>query len=552
MNEKELFEAIGEIDENTLSESDTVSKKTFRPKWLAATAAAAAICIAAVNIIPRFPVETAEDSAVQSTDGSNDHSPVQDTIVDTITDSPLTDAVVQDAPTDKADVMLLGEAVYPKMSAYPLEADYDNSNDYYYAMDKHQDILKAQANSGAEGYTEGYNELCAATMTEFLTTYDDKNIVYSPLNLYMSLGMLAEVTGGESRKQVLDVLGEGNNEVLREKVHSLWNSNYCNDGHYTSILSNSIWLSNRFGFNESTINTLAEKYYACSFSGEAGSDSFSEALRRWLNTSTGNLLKNESKKIQLSEDTAAALASTVNFYGQWDYKSGFNDKFTEPDIFTTASGEEITVDFMYKWQFYEPIFMGKNFTAVSSGIDSEEYNAGMWFILPNEGVSVDEVIASADMQTMICSDPNEIAYAEIYANNNNKPVGYYNPAGITTELKELHTYAPKFDITYQTDFIEKLTELGITNATDPEKSDFSPLTEETGLFLSKAEQAVRVAIDEKGVSAASFVVLEIPATGGYTEQPEVYNFILDRPFIFCITGNDNIPLFIGVVNNPTE
>jgi len=28
------------------------------------------------------------------------------------------------------------------------------------------------------------------------------------------------------------------------------------------------------------------------------------------------------------------------------------------------------------------------------------------------------------------------------------------------------------------------------------------------------------------------------------------NFVLDRPFVFVITGIDGLPLFVGTVNNP--
>ena len=32
-------------------------------------------------------------------------------------------------------------------------------------------------------------------------------------------------------------------------------------------------------------------------------------------------------------------------------------------------------------------------------------------------------------------------------------------------------------------------------------------------------------------------------------EEEVY-FTLDRPFLFCVTGAQNLPLFVGIVNQP--
>ena len=69
-----------------------------------------------------------------------------------------------------------------------------------------------------------------------------------------------------------------------------------------------------------------------------------------------------------------------------------------------------------------------------------------------------------------------------------------------------------------------------------------------GVFLSKAEHAARVAIDEEGVTAAAYTVM---MEAGAAEPPdEEIDFTLDRPFVFAITSQDGLPLFIGVVNTP--
>jgi serine protease inhibitor len=56
-----------------------------------------------------------------------------------------------------------------------------------------------------------------------------------------------------------------------------------------------------------------------------------------------------------------------------------------------------------------------------------------------------------------------------------------------------------------------------------------------------------VQIDEEGVKAAAYI--EFPGPTSPMPPEEIIDFILDRPFIFAIT-TDNIPLFMGTVNNP--
>ena len=79
-------------------------------------------------------------------------------------------------------------------------------------------------------------------------------------------------------------------------------------------------------------------------------------------------------------------------------------------------------------------------------------------------------------------------------------------------------------------------------------ADFSPLTDGTTVTLTRAEHAARVAIDEEGCTAASYVLLEMDGAGEL-EEKETIRLTLDRPFLFAVTEG-NLPVFVGIVNNP--
>ena len=85
---------------------------------------------------------------------------------------------------------------------------------------------------------------------------------------------------------------------------------------------------------------------------------------------------------------------------------------------------------------------------------------------------------------------------------------------------------------------------------DPAAADFTPLTDTEGAYLSRAEHTVRVAIDEDGVTAAAFTAM---MTAGAAMPPEEeMDFVLDRPFLFAITGQDDVILFMGVLERPWQ
>ena len=87
--------------------------------------------------------------------------------------------------------------------------------------------------------------------------------------MYLEIRDLKKSYGdGSSRAQVLDALGVADLETLRDKACRVWNANYSNDGAVTSILGNSVWLSEGIDYRPETLNTLAQSYYASSFQGD--------------------------------------------------------------------------------------------------------------------------------------------------------------------------------------------------------------------------------------------------------------------------------------------
>ena len=88
--------------------------------------------------------------------------------------------------------------------------------------------------------------------------------------------------------------------------------------------------------------------------------------------------------------------------------------------------------------------------------------------------------------------------------------------------------------------------MGITDLFQYGTADFSEAFEGP-VFMTAANQAVRVEIDEQGVKAAAYI--ELPGAGAAQPPEEIIDFVLDRPFLFIISDS-GIPLFAGTVNEP--
>lgn len=412
----------------------------------------------------------------------------------------------------------LAAPVYPDMPPYPSTGEaYDFLDPEAYRA--WQQAVRSQERDN--GYEEGLAPFLMASSQIFLADADGVNRVYSPLSLYMALAMLAESTGGDTRAQVLTLLGHDDIAALRSQASDLWNANYRNDVTMTRTLATSLWLNEDIRFRQATIDALAKHYYAASYRGRMGSMAFDRQLQAWLNSNTLGLLQEQTAQLHLPEDTAAAIASTVAFKARWGGE--FNEEKTTQDAFHAPDGD-VRCDFMHS-STRDCLYWGEQFQAVRLWF---EQDGCMWIILPDEGVSPDVLLSDNECLTLISGE------------------------GIPTcREMQINLSIPKFDVTSQLEMSAGLQQLGVTDAFSKDSADFSPLTgDELPVWLSRVQHDARVVIDEEGCEAAAYTLMLMVAGAAPPQQLEEIDFVADRPFLFVITGANDLPLFVGVVNHP--
>lgn len=422
----------------------------------------------------------------------------------------------------------LAQAVYPEMVPYPDEMGYVNDKGEFDSDAFHEDFTawresKYGRQNQYEGYREGLDGFFTASIREYLGDTEGQNRAYSPLNVFMALAMLAEITDGESRGQILELMGKSDIAELRQQAKAIWNANYCADGALTSVMGSSVWLNEDVSFVQETMDSLAENYYASSFRGTMGSLEFNKALQDWLNEQTGGLLKEQAEGVELSPETILALATTVYFKGRWSSEFNKNATTQEQFYLLNDAAESVTCDFMHKGGT-NTYYWGDKFSSVSLGFEG---GGSMKLILPDEGVSVDELLADDEAMRFMLSRE-----------------GWDNSKFLIVNMS-----VPKFDVVSDIDLADGLKSMGITDVFDPNVSNFTPMTADMdGIAVSQAKHAARVTIDEEGCTAAAYTVIAM--AGSAMPPDEEVDFILNRPFVFVLTSMDGLPLFTGVVNNP--
>ena len=521
MNQREFMEGVSEIDEELLERSErnkeavSATKKSgntgranrIRSWRRGGVIVAAALLLLCVTVIA----------------WKSYHKPDEEGMA----------GRTQAGETHVLNKYLIAAAKYPEALKQPISADFDLNGDGVITSDEDKAFMQADREWGQKKaelrYVDRYDhslgkakllEFNAKVMKQFLKENNHENRLYSPINIYMALGMLAETSEGNTRKQVLDLLGMEKVEDLRTQVKGLWLSVYKDDK-MKSVLAASVWLRDDITYNKATMDILAQEYYASSFAGKMGSEEYSKAFQSWLNEQTDGILKEQISGLKLDPQTVMALATTVCFSAKWSDE--FRKENTKQGMFHAAEGD-VQRDFMNDsrtgWYFW-----GDQFGAIRKEFDG--MYGFMLFILPDEGVSVYDLLA----------DEQVLEYLE-------KGFDYENKKGV-----RINASIPKFDVSSDSDLTEDLKKLGITDAFDENVADFSPVSEEIeNIWISKVQHGVRVIADEEGVKAAAYTA-ELAAGAARPPEEEI-DFVLDRPFLFVISMGDGTPMFVGIVENP--
>ena len=404
------------------------------------------------------------------------------------------------------------EAAYPVFPAEPVYEDYIDENGegdwdaYFAAQEAYREGLQAMG-KGERPDDGAVRRFADQTAAEIFTGRE--NTVYSPISLYVALGMLTELTDGETRQQVLDLLGAADTETLRQQINRLWISVY-QDGDAVCRLANAAFAREDADVKQA-VDALAEWYFASSYRVPMGTEEADEAIASWLNQQTGGLLSEETGNIHTERENLLRLYNTIY------YKAGWLDAFesgqTGTDTFTAADGSKQQTDFMH--QTDEGTYRkGEGYTAAPKSL---KYGR-MVFVLPEEGVTPESLLQRPGFLSELTGD--------------------YNRARVNWSV-------PRFDVKSSVDLVDALNALGVADAFEADKADFTPLTDNIA-YVSSVMQAARVKIDEEGVEAAAYTEIVVNDEAAPEPSP-VVEMNLNRPFAFVIFDGNDVPLFVGTV-----
>ncbi len=357
------------------------------------------------------------------------------------------------------------------------------------------------------------------------------NVFFSPYSISLALAMVYGGAGGDTEAQIAQSM---HYTLPQDQLHSAFNklalelgqrskaAGIPADKAFNLHVANAIWGQDGFPFLAGYLNLLAANYGAgmhlLNFSKDP--EAARQAINDWVSQQTEKRITDIIPQGAIDPLTRLVLSNAIYFKADW--ASEFDKSSTSNGPFNLLDGSQVTVPMMSQLAQFR--YMEEN------GLQALElpYAGGqlsMLILLPEKG------------------DFNDVQ-SSLNANTLDAVV-----SGL--QSKQVDLILPKFKFEYFLSLKESLMKMGMADAFDNTKADFSGMDGKQDLYISAALHKAFVSVDEAGTEAAAATIVIMRE--GMAGPVSPMEFKVDRPFFFLIRDNPTgTILFLGRVVNPGQ
>ena len=350
----------------------------------------------------------------------------------------------------------------------------------------------------------------------------DKNYMLSPISIKMALSIAANGAGGETRGEILKLLGISDLNSFNVLSKDLINR-YSQTENLRLSIANSIWINSdktpqKFS---SAYESKMKEFYSADVLTVNNSNAVGK-INSWVNEKTNG-------KISTITDNADFWASLINaIYFKAAWQKEFSKSATKRDEFTSQNGTKTQIDFMNKREWLSA-FVSKNVTAVELPYKNRF-----------EKISSDGSYLGSDVFSNL-----DVSMFLLMGDGLKNPEEKLNSLISSKSLSSTYTKlsVPKFKIEFSTSLNQILQNLGINSAFNSQKADFKNMFESGNMFITDTIHKTYISVDEEGTEAAAVTAISM---AGSALLPEPIEIKFNKPFYFLVRDNTSGELlFVG-------
>ncbi len=349
------------------------------------------------------------------------------------------------------------------------------------------------------------------------------NLALSPYSLSVALAMTYAGARGKTAKQLAYATHLAHPPGQLHQRFSTLQADLKGVDSVTLHIANALWPSDAYPFKADYLSLLKETYQSpiTPLDYEQDFRRGRRVINRWVGKQTKGKITNLIEPGVLDTLTKLVLTNAIYFTGNWAVP--FDKKLTKRLPFHLSEQQTVKVPMMAdkrRLKFYE------DHEVQLVELPYEGERLAMVLMLPKKGNTLAKLEQSLN--------------GDLWASW----AGSLNPLQVQLML-------PRFEISSAFKLEEQLKKMGVLDAFDRARADFSGMAERAvlekqgNLYISAVIHKAFTKVNEKGTTAAaaSAVVMET-----YSAPAE---FRADRPFLFVIRDTKTgTVLFIGRVSNP--
>lgn len=378
--------------------------------------------------------------------------------------------------------------------------EYENMDAEYLTLTDAQDSIIAKNNTFA--------------VKLFEKTAKMQSTVISPISVSYLMAMLANGANGQTKADIMKALQLEEKDL--DEMNALYKmmiQRYGNTGNGTTLnIANYFAMNKEVNLEDAYANKMKNIYNAGIESLDFTSSKTTAHINNWCKKNTNGMIPSIIDKVDAN--ASAYIMNAIFFNGTWADK--FSKSQTKNENFRGYTRDITMVPMMHKSD--KLLYWGNDmYTAVRIPYSNSSYT--MTVMLPNEGVSIDEMLKTME--------------------NADLTAWRQDAEQCIVDLK-LPRFTTEADVTLN----NIISELGAANIFNS-NADFTNIAK-SNMFVSQMFQKAKIEVSEEGTKAAAVTAAIMTMSALPTEEPKHVTFHANRPFVYMITeANTNAIFFMG-------